>query len=521
MKQAVIYGRVSSDRQEKEGFSLPAQEKLIKKYAIEKNITIAESFFEAETAKRAGRKKFNEMIKFLKKHKDIKTILVEKTDRLYRNLKDYVLLDEIDGLEIHFVKEGTILNENSRSQDKFMHGIRVLMAKNYIDNLSEEIRKGLSEKAEQGYCPTKAPFGYKNITQKDGKRIIVPDAATAHFIKKAYELYSTGVFTYKGIAKLLSEEGFYPNNKKCTKRVIEVILKNPFYTGVFEYKGKRYEEGKHEPLISKELFYTVQKLKSENNAPRPQIHNFTYLGLIKCSKCGCQLTAEIKKGKYIYYHCTGNKGGDCKKNYIREAKIEKAFEELIKQITFSKEEIKEIMELLKHIYNQQEEDSTQSLEALNKRIKLLKSRIQKLYEDRADGIIEDEFYFNKKNQWQNELDEILIKYNSTLRVNRTFLENAETLFELCKNAHSAYLRQTPSEKIKMLKLVCSNFLFDGKNIIAQAFPPFDVIIKKGNFKKLESGCQCSNIVFIKELAKSIMTPEFSILSERIKIFLAA
>ena len=127
-----------------------------------------------------------------------------------------------------------------------------------------------------------------------------------------------------------------------------------------------------------------------------------------------------------------------------------------------------------------------SIVALNKRIKLLKSRIQKLYEDRADGIIEDEFYFNKKNQWQNELDEILIKYNSTLRVNRTFLENAETLFELCKNAHSAYLRQTPSEKIKMLKLVCSNFLFDGKNIIAQAFPPFDVIIKKGYFKKLET-----------------------------------
>jgi len=142
-EKAVKYGRVSSDRQEKEGFSLQAQDKLLDLYAVEHNIKIVSSFFESETAKKAGRKQFNEMVKFLKKNKNVRTILVEKTDMLYRNLKDYILLDEIEGLKIHFVKEGTILSENSKSQDKFMHGIRVLMAKNYIDNLSEEIKKGL------------------------------------------------------------------------------------------------------------------------------------------------------------------------------------------------------------------------------------------------------------------------------------------------------------------------------------------------------------------------------------------
>lgn len=70
-----------------------------------------------------------------------KAILVEKTDRLYRNIKDWVTLDEFD-IEIHFVKENFVLSRDSKSSEKFLHGIKVLMAKNYIDNLSEEVRKG-------------------------------------------------------------------------------------------------------------------------------------------------------------------------------------------------------------------------------------------------------------------------------------------------------------------------------------------------------------------------------------------
>lgn len=89
-------------------------------------------------------------LKVMTKPKDVKTIFVEKTDRLYRNLKDYVLIDEIENVEIHFVKEEQILSEVSRSQDKFMHGIRVLMAKNYIENLSEEMKR-------RGFFPKNKP----------------------------------------------------------------------------------------------------------------------------------------------------------------------------------------------------------------------------------------------------------------------------------------------------------------------------------------------------------------------------
>jgi site-specific DNA recombinase len=139
-RQAVIYARVSSKEQEKEGFSIPAQLKLLKEYAAVNGFTVAQEYVDVETAKQTDRAAFGEMVAYLKEHSSVRVMLVEKTDRLYR-LKDWVTVDELD-VEMHFPKEGVVLSRESRSSEKFMHGIKVLMAKNYIDNLSEEARKG-------------------------------------------------------------------------------------------------------------------------------------------------------------------------------------------------------------------------------------------------------------------------------------------------------------------------------------------------------------------------------------------
>src|SRR5579864_6562284 len=106
--RGVLYARVSSKEQEREGYSIPAQLKLLRDYAEAQNIAVAEQYVDIETAKQSGRANFNEMIRFLRKHPSVRVLLVEKTDRLYRNLKDWVTLDELD-VEIHFAKEGVVL----------------------------------------------------------------------------------------------------------------------------------------------------------------------------------------------------------------------------------------------------------------------------------------------------------------------------------------------------------------------------------------------------------------------------
>jgi site-specific DNA recombinase len=158
--------------------------------------SIAQEYVDVETAKQTGRAAFGETVAYLKAHPSICVMLVEKTDRLYRNLKDWVTVDELD-VEMHFPKVGVVLSRESRSSEKFMHGIKVLMAKNYIDNLSEEARKGMQEKAEQGIWPTKTPLGYRNIIGLDGKKVIAVDTAVAPIVAKLFDWYASGTWASK------------------------------------------------------------------------------------------------------------------------------------------------------------------------------------------------------------------------------------------------------------------------------------------------------------------------------------
>ena len=162
MIAAFSYARVSSREQEREGYSIPAQRKLLAEYARARGFAIKREFVDIESAKNPGRKEFTNMLRLLEAESACRIVLVEKTDRLYRNRTDalaFETLIEKRGIEIHLVKEGRIIGRESRSQDKFMHDIHVAVAKHYVENLKEEVKKGMREKAEEGIYPGRAPIG--------------------------------------------------------------------------------------------------------------------------------------------------------------------------------------------------------------------------------------------------------------------------------------------------------------------------------------------------------------------------
>ena len=254
MNKALIYARVSSKDQEQEGFSVPSQLKLLKDYALKNNFEIAKEFVDIETAKRAGRSNFNLMINFAKSQ-DIRTILCEKTDRLTRNFRDTATIDDLINqfdIQIHLVKENTILEKNSKSHEKFIFGIKALISKNYIDNLSEESRKGMKEKAEQGYYPSLAPLGYTNVALHDEngkKKILKVDEQRAPIIRKMFERYATGSYSLSSLVNFAYEQGLRNRNGgKVHKSAIHKMLNFPLYYGEFVWGGKTIQ-GKHEPII--------------------------------------------------------------------------------------------------------------------------------------------------------------------------------------------------------------------------------------------------------------------------------
>jgi site-specific DNA recombinase len=234
-RSAVIYARVSTPDQEREGFSIPAQLELLRSYAGANGFAIGREFVDVETAKAAGRTGFGEMIAYLKANPSCRAILVEKTDRLYRNLRDWVTIDEI-GINVHFVKESVVLTQDSRSHEKFMHGIKVLMAKNYIDNLSEEVRKGLHQKAREGMWPTVAPIGYLNVLGAGGKKTIVLDPALAPAVRRLFERYATGRYALKEIAKLARADGlvYRKSGASIPTSTVHRILRKQVYSGNFD-----------------------------------------------------------------------------------------------------------------------------------------------------------------------------------------------------------------------------------------------------------------------------------------------
>mgnify|MGYP001480319109 CR=1 FL=1 len=199
--KSIILARVSTKDQEVTGYSLPAQERVLQEYALRHGFIVAKVFSISESAsKHSQRKTFNEMMAYAEKQK-IKIIICEKVDRLTRNFTDVVTIDtwlEADEeRHIHLVKDSLVLHKNARSQEKLNWGIRVVMAKNYIDNLKEEVKKGYDERLRQGGYPgSRPPIGYKSVGEKGRKKIAI-DETNAPFVRRMFELYASGNYSLK------------------------------------------------------------------------------------------------------------------------------------------------------------------------------------------------------------------------------------------------------------------------------------------------------------------------------------
>lgn len=484
---AVLYVRVSSDEQKKSGFSLDYQEKQGRDYAEKNNLYVVKIFSESYTAKKPGRPLFNEMLSYCKKHK-IRHFIFLKADRASRNGVDsatLVYMAEHENYNVHLIQDGLILNSKSKPTDFLIFEITNCMSNFYPRNLSVDVTTKLREKAEQGYYPQRPPIGYQR-KPKCKKAYLQINPEKAPFIKQIFELYSTGQYSYFSLAKKMRDEGFSISPAvKCGKSNIEDILNNPLYIGDFIYKGKRYYDAKHEPIVSRELYYICQQIIKSRSSAKMTKRDFTFSNLIKCKKCGCYMVGELKKGRYVYYHCTGNKGGDCKKgSYIREEKIEAAILDMLDKMSLSKDTVDLMKKCFRNELENQNLYSEQKIKALEAEIEKTKAKASKLFDLYLGGDVADEIYKKKNKELEESLDGMLIKYSHLTKSGIHFIKYGESLFELFEMTSELYLQLDNAKKRTLLKLLCSNFSYDGENVTIAIKKAFEPIVKIAFLEKM-------------------------------------
>lgn len=462
--QAVMYTRVSSRDQEKEGYSIPAQQRLLREYALQRGIVVAQEFEDVETAKQSGRTGFMAMLDYLKGHPaTCRTILVEKTDRLYRNLKDWLTLDDLDP-EIHFVKDNWIVSPNSRSSEKLMHGMKVLMAKNYIDNLSEETVKGMTEKARTGMYPSCAPVGYHNVDGAEGKRIIVPDLDASFVITKLFERFATGRYSLKALVKELNDEGLKLRGRRLYSSAVHQILRKRLYTGDFDWDGTTYT-GTYEPLVTREIWQRVQELLNARaqNKTRKVKHDFAYSGLIQCGRCGCRFVGELKKGKYVYYHCTGNRG-KCPEPYTRQEVLTSEFANVLQELVIPQAILEWLGEAVLAADQTEQAARAQAIRKLQARCDQIEGRVERMYLDKLDGRISQEFFDNQSAAWRREQDGLQRKIQDIQKATPAPIDQAVDMLRLTSRASGLFLKQPAAEQRRLLQVVLQKSRLAGRRV---------------------------------------------------------
>lgn len=441
MKTA-IFCRVSSKEQEDTGYSLPAQEKFLRDYAEKQGLEVAKVFAISESAAgKTQRKVFIEMVAYVRKH-DIPTIIVETTDRLTRNFADVPMIDlwitENETHQVHLAKEGCILHNTSRSHEWFMWRVKVATAEYYVRLLSENVKKGQKEKIAQGWIPTKPPNGYKTIGET-GHKIHVINEDTAPLVRKMFELYATGNYSIKRLSIKMYAEGMRSQlGHKLPHSRIHSLLREPFYIGKIKWNNELYD-GKHEPMISTELFNKIQNMLTNRTTPKYRKHNFLFRGLIKCARCHNSITFEIAKHQYVYGHC--NHYHECPQTtWVKEDEVEA---QLINGFENLRIKNSRITEWLKKALKESHQDELQyhndTVGELHARYEAIQKRMDKLYDDKLDEKITPDFYSRKFKQYSDEKDEVTESIKKHSNASTGFLNLGVSIYELSQRAKEIYL----------------------------------------------------------------------------------
>jgi len=276
-------------------------------------------------------------------------------------------------------------------------------SKYYIDNLSENIKRGVRQKLRRGEWPLKAPYGYINDPRL---RNIEIDPENSKVVKKAFKLLLEGK-TFTEISKYMGGFGIAKKDGKPLKiNQIRNMLTNKFYVGIFKYAGE-YHEASHKCFISKELFRAAQKRLAEIENPRKRKHNFPFIGMAKCGECGSAITAEShtkyykrtdRVATYNYYRCTKKLGICHQKGVFRQDEFEKQLRDGVSDVAIPVSWGTRWLSWLERDRENETKLACENTLRLELEQRDVEEKLNKLLDGYLEEIIDPEIYKQKKNE---------------------------------------------------------------------------------------------------------------------------
>jgi len=334
--RAATYTRISSELQA-DGHSLDAQAAACERLCSERGWQIVARYSDVQSGSTANRPQFRAMLAEAE-NRQFDVLVVHKIDRFSRSMVDIMLtFKRLYECGVLFVSV-TEQFDFTTSTGKLMLAICSAFAQWYLDNLSDETKKGKRARAEKGMWNGMVPWGYSVAyikNQGDGKPVVNPHAAAG--VRLAFESYAQGQYSDLDIAGLLNDAGFRPQGRGkralplWSKDSVRWLLTNPFYTGQVHYLAAAIK-GQHDQIISPELFGRCQDIRATRRhkygcTARNGSHVYPLGGLARCARCGGHMRAASSKvgQHYRYYRDTAREhSADCSQLWVRAERAEDA-----------------------------------------------------------------------------------------------------------------------------------------------------------------------------------------------------
>ena len=485
---AVAYFRVSTKKQEEEGYSLENQEERALKYAKDNNLKIVKQWGGNESGwinsnekvkKKIRRKLFNEMLEYVRNHKEIKHLIFYSQDRMTRNMDDYRTIEtlrETTGLTVHFSQTGDKQVGKLTSDKKMFGRMRENFDEYFSDFISEKTAPAMIMKAKTGVYPAKAPLGYLN--NKVDKTIEL-DTERAPLIKELFEYAASGKYSL-----LMLEEEFYikglrsKDGKRVHKSALHRILRSSFYYGYFVWSGQMFK-GTHTPIISKELWDRANKRLKDFYRPHKTKHNFAFAEVLKCEHCNCNIIGEKRKGKFIYYHCSQSKQRHYLKGYLREELLADKLGNFIKSVSIPKDMGVILQKGIDIISDEKEKiEATKKKTLMCEKIQAEKD-LKKLYErEFAEEDMNDmkkEFYRQKEKELSQTIETSNQELENFGADKKDILLKNNMMIEMLSGLDDLYNRCDIFEKGKIAKYMLDTSTLSSNNEIKVKYRrPFDI-----------------------------------------------